>query len=81
MFFIWNTVFLIQNVIKGFRAGPKNRVGRVTANKQFIFRPKAMEKCDSTVTGMTQDIIAKQDCGCNDSVVVTQENSYLKNLP
>ena len=51
---------MIQNVIKGFRAGPKNRVGRVTANKQFIFRHKAMEKCDPTVTGMTQNFIAKQ---------------------
>ena len=36
MFFIWNTLFLIQNVIKRSRVGPKNRVGRVTGNKLFL---------------------------------------------
>ena len=38
MFFIWNTLFLIQNVIKRSRVGPKNRVGRVTGNKQLFLR-------------------------------------------
>ena len=30
-------MFLIQNVIKRFRVGPKNRVGRVIGNIQLYF--------------------------------------------
>ena len=38
-------MFLIQNVIKRFRVGSKNNVGRVTGNKQLLFlslREKSM---------------------------------------
>ena len=40
MFSLGNTAFLIQNIIKRFRVGPENRVGKVTGlQSQLLFRP------------------------------------------